>query len=102
MKFYGENVLTNPATGRVWWDFVDGPLDTEDPAQIAEARRLGLSEKPTSMVKATKVEKLLYDKEALVSRAADLKIDSPSTLKRWSAEKLQAEIAKAEAAVEAE
>lgn len=101
MRFYGDGTIVNPNTGRVVWDFVDGPLETEDPILIAEAKRVGLSENPTA-IKATKAESLPYDKEALVSRAADLKIDSPSTLKRWSAEKLQAEIVKAESAVEAE
>lgn len=36
------------------------------------------------------------EKDALVARAVELKIDAPSNLKRWGVEKLQAEIAKAE------
>lgn len=37
------------------------------------------------------------EKDALVARAAELKIDYPATLKRWGVDKLKAAIAEAEA-----
>jgi hypothetical protein len=69
-----------------------------DPVAVDEAE-------PASDIVPGETEKtddVPLDFDALCARAAELKLAAPSTLKRWSAEKLQAEIAMAEAAVEAE
>lgn len=41
-------------------------------------------------------------REVLVARAIELKIDSPSTLRRWKTERLQAAISEAESKLETE
>lgn len=53
MIIYGTDVLIDRGTGKVAWDFVDGPLDTEDADLIAEAKRLGFFDNPPMPLLAT-------------------------------------------------
>lgn len=46
MKIYGKGQLKAPGTGRIVWDFEDGPFDTVNPALIEEARRRGFAFEP--------------------------------------------------------
>ena len=84
MKLFGAGCIKHPKTGKVIWDFEDGPFETDDLEIIEQeqSKRVG-TEKPKPM--ATVGEK---DKESLIERAAELNLGPRSILKRWSIERL--------------
>jgi hypothetical protein len=43
MRFYGEGKVCYPYSGRVVWDFKDGPFGTLNPVLIAHCIKLGFS-----------------------------------------------------------
>ena len=96
MKLNGVGAIKDPRTNKVIWDFEDGPFETEDPELIAwatEGRGAKQVDKPDDGD---------VDKETLVEQAAYLGLGAPSTLRRWSVERLEREIEAQEAEAETE
>ena len=87
MKLCGKGCIKHPTTGKVIWDFVDGPFETEDQEIIEQVQDRGV----------TAGESNENDKESLIERAVELELGAPSTLRRWSVERLEKEIEAKEA-----
>jgi len=84
MKIFGGRALKNPRTGKVIWDFEDGPFETDD-LEIIEQVQSKKIDKP----KPTVLPVYEKDKESLIERAAELGLGPRSILKRWSIERLE-------------
>ena len=83
MKLYGHGCIKHPLTGKVIWDFEDGPFETDNADIIAQVQSKKIDKpKPTVLPVYEK------DKESLIERAAELGLGPRSILKRWSIERL--------------
>ena len=82
MKIFGGRALKNPRTGKVIWDFEDGPFETDD-LEIIEQVQSKKIDKPAPFPPVAE-----KDKESLIERAAELNLGPRSILKRWSIERL--------------
>jgi len=97
MKLYGVGAIKDPSTGKVLWDFEDGPFETEDPAIIeAMKAREVKKQRPVEAEPGGTIAPIEDPKESLVEKATELNIAAPSVLKRWSVDRLEREIADAE------
>ncbi len=101
MELYGTGAIKDPVTGKVIWDFEDGPFETEDQKiidAVTERSKAKVERKPT--VQAETIEDVPMSesdyKESLVEKAVALNLGAPSTLRRWSVEKLEKAIAEQE------
>ena len=91
MKLNGVGAIKDPRTNKVIWDFEDGPFETEDQEIIEEQLHRG------TILSAPDLVVSESDKEQLIEKVSSLGIGAPSTLRRWSVDRLEREIEAQEA-----